>query len=113
MCGIGYFNLKFVSSKSQEESVSYNKVIREAIQSLEKRGPEKTTILELEGNEYIIHTLLGFVSNAPKQPYIQDGFITVFNGELFEQSTIGEIETLHHIMKDGNFYLCTLFLNLK
>ena len=56
---------------------------------LQKRGPDETSILEIEGYTYI-HNLLSITGEFTKQPLIGNDLIILFNGEIYNYKDFGE-----------------------
>jgi len=52
---------------------------------LQKRGPDKTSVLNVDGFTFI-HNLLSITGEFCEQPLIDDGLFLVFNGEIYNYS---------------------------
>tara|TARA_B110000438_G_scaffold242891_1_gene242654 strand:- start:186 stop:1415 length:1230 start_codon:yes stop_codon:yes gene_type:complete len=56
------------------------------------RGPDETTITNV-GDVTIVHHLLSLTGKYQTQPFLDDGLICVFNGEIYNYREFGDYET--------------------
>ena len=53
------------------------------------RGPDETTITNV-GDVTIVHHLLSLTGKYQTQPFLDDGLICVFNGEIYNYREFGD-----------------------
>ena len=55
------------------------------------RGPDETKIIEDESNGFtFIHNLLSITGDFTPQPFIEDGIVFLFNGEIYNFRDFGD-----------------------
>ena len=65
------------------------------------RGPDKTEIVEDETNGYtFIHNLLSITGEFTPQPFIEDGVVFLFNGEIYNFKDFGDYKSDGHCIID-------------
>ena len=58
---------------------------------LRYRGPDKTTLIEDSSNDFtFIHNLLSITGEFTPQPFVEDGVVFLFNGEIYNYKDFGD-----------------------
>ena len=93
---------------------------------LKFRGPDDTTIIHDEVNNFtFIHNLLSMCGDVTPQPFLEDGIVCLYNGEIYNYKDFGDYKSdgyclidlykeygIDFVKKlDGEFALCLMDFN--
>ena len=63
-------------------------------QYLQYRGPDDTTILSDDVNNFtFVHNLLSMTGEVTTQPFISDSIVCLYNGEIYNYKDFGEYKS--------------------
>jgi|TARA_R110000796_G_C14550014_1_gene433732 asparagine synthetase B (glutamine-hydrolysing) len=61
---------------------------------LKFRGPDDTTIIEDESNNFtFLHNLLSMTGEITSQPFVDDGIVCLYNGEIYNYKDFGDYKS--------------------
>ena len=68
---------------------------------LKFRGPDDTTIIEDESNNFtFLHNLLSMTGEITEQPFQDDGIICLYNGEIYNYKDFGDYKSDGYCITD-------------
>jgi asparagine synthetase B (glutamine-hydrolysing) len=104
---------------TNKEIIDFNKINF----LLQKRGPDRTTLKKVNGFS-VVHNLLSITGELTEQPLLDENFLVVYNGEIYNYKNLGDynsdgfaIMDLYKQKKsfsflDGEFAICVYdFIN--
>ena len=61
---------------------------------LKFRGPDNTTMIKDEVNNFtFLHNLLSMTGEFTEQPFVQDGVVCLYNGEIYNYKEFGDYDS--------------------